>query len=92
MAWHGMACLAKVSVRVIERVMKVSSDSFFISVVSRVVKKRVEKYVQKFSCIIAPEVSFLFSNGCPGPNPTIVSYNATSSLVRFDNKKYFLRI
>jgi hypothetical protein len=26
----------------------------------------------------------------PGPNPTIVSYNALSSLVRFENKKDFL--
>jgi hypothetical protein len=37
---------------------------------------------------------------CPRPNPTIASYNASvvniyiaeSSLVRFENKKYFLQI
>jgi hypothetical protein len=31
-------------------------------------------------------------NEKPGPNPTIASYNATGSLVCFENKKYFLLI
>jgi hypothetical protein len=33
----------------------------------------------------------IFAPGDRGVNPTIMIYNATSSLVRFENKKYILR-
>jgi hypothetical protein len=57
------------------------------------------KEVFKISKLIRSKNEKNFSFGhCPGANPTIVSYNAgatklytaTSSLVRFGNKNYFL--